>query len=112
MAEYIEREATINRIERYALGAYGIDLDDAKQFTGDEFADTFCEGLNSAVELIGDITAADVAPVVHGRWIDGLECSVCGAERPSDSPHDVIYGEDCRFCYSCGAKMDGGAEHD
>lgn len=53
--------------------------------------------------------AADVAPVVHGRWIDGLSCSACGAERPTDSPHDVIWGDECNFCYSCGAKMDGGA---
>ena len=51
--------------------------------------------------------AADVAPVVHGRWVDGLECSICGADRPTDGPRDAIWGEDCKFCYSCGAKMDG-----
>lgn len=52
--------------------------------------------------------ADNVAPVVHGRWVDGLECSICGADRPTDGPRDVIWGEDCKFCYSCGAKMDGG----
>ena len=61
-------------------------------------------------QYIEALPAADVAPVVHGRWVDGLECSICGADRPTDGPCDVIWGEDCKFCYSCGAKMDGGAE--
>lgn len=48
------------------------------------------------------IPAADVAPVVHGRWVhhdDGVvTCSECGN------------AESCEGCYCsyCGAKMDGG----
>lgn len=53
------------------------------------------------------IPAADVAPVVHGRWVDG-KCSNCGVDIPTDDAHDAIFENECRFCYYCGAKMDGG----
>ena len=51
------------------------------------------------------IPAADVAPVVHGRWIKGSSnpyCSKCFVECRDETP----------FCPNCGAKMDGkeGAE--
>lgn len=55
-------------------------------------------------------TATDVAPVVHGRWIeDGYShynavCSECGEPCETyvmNNPRD-------RFCKWCGAKMDGG----
>ena len=45
--------------------------------------------------------AADVAPVVHGRWIKGPSnpyCSECFVECRDEIP----------FCPNCGAKMDGG----
>ena len=49
-------------------------------------------------------TAADVAPVVHGRWVDnGIPdsilsgCSVCGFTCGSSSFF---------YCPNCGAKMD------
>lgn len=107
MAEYIKREAVINRIKEYALDVYGIDLDDAKQFGGGSRSENYCEGLYEATELIDDIPAADVAPVVHGRWIIhddefGLtcECSVCHIETMGDG----------NFCPNCGAKMDGGED--
>lgn len=58
-------------------------------------------------QYIEVIPAADVAPVVHGRWVDG-RCSNCGVDIPTDDAHDVIFGSECRFCYYCGAKMDGG----
>nr|DAO81210.1 MAG TPA: PROTEIN/RNA Complex, archaeal, ribosomal, 50S, protein.0A [Caudoviricetes sp.] len=45
--------------------------------------------------------AADVAPVVHGRWIKGPSnpyCSECFVECRDETP----------FCPNCGAKMYGG----
>ena len=65
MAEYIECKAAINRIKEYASDVYGIDLDDAKQFSGDSLAENYCEGLYEATELIDDMPTADVAPVVR-----------------------------------------------
>lgn len=61
------------------------------------------------LRMIDDAPAADVAPVVHGRWVDNgisdfllSECSVCG----------FTYGLSIFFyCPNCGAKMDGGADH-
>ena len=48
------------------------------------------------------VPAADVAEVVHGRWIlhdDGVfTCSECGNAESNDS----------YYCRLCGAKMDGG----
>ena len=52
-------------------------------------------------------TAADVAPVRHGRWIEQekytfgvmYDCSICG-DRILDNGHSWNY------CPNCGAKMD------
>lgn len=53
------------------------------------------------LRMIDDAPAADVAPVVHGRWVyhdDGvITCSECGNAESSDS----------YYCRYCGAKMDG-----
>ena len=48
---------------------------------------------------------ADVAPVVHGRWIykgdsDMWVCSRCGRSVNADPEGIDLY------CYHCGAKMD------
>ena len=51
-----------------------------------------------------DTPAADVAPVVHGRWINGCECSVCGNMRGPISEKLLPY---YKYCPTCGAKMDG-----
>ena len=58
-------------------------------------------------------TAADVAPVRHGRWEkqSGLySCSECGMTCPYDVQADVIEYWACNYCPNCGAKMDGGAD--
>ena len=62
-------------------------------------------------EILMECKIADVAPVVHGRWIRFKEtdscyvhmrCSVCSAywSDPSHADH-------FRYCPNCGAKMDG-----
>ena len=66
------------------------------------------------VAMIARFPAADVAPVVHGRWIFKFDgpyrrrrgyCSICGQ-------HSGIGGiqknQEKPFCPNCGAKMDGG----
>jgi hypothetical protein len=55
---------------------------------------------------IRKLPAADVAPVVHGRWestgLISCKCSVC--------QHLELKGnEEYLYCPHCGAKMDGGA---
>ena len=98
MAEYIEREALLEKAqnERIRLG-YDI----------------------VSVRDIESMPAEDVSPVRHGRWlhteeplgwkdVDCMECSAC---------HDswIIEEDYCfddmplwNYCPSCGAKMDGG----
>ena len=106
MAEYIKREAAIAIIEekqkelcpvgRYGRGyVYGSDRE--KYDAWDEI-----------IDALENIPAADVAPVVHGRWISYLDgdhimpnryyrCSRCGRVESRRQP----------YCH-CGAKMDGG----
>lgn len=67
--------------------------------------DALIEKFNEAVE---EMPTADVAPVVHGRWIEQekytfgvmYDCSICG-DRILDNGHPWNY------CPKCGARMDG-----
>ena len=60
-------------------------------------------GLLAAIDTI---PAADVAPVVHGRWVpfhseiagDIQYCSAC----------EIGFSAKTNYCPRCGAKMDGG----
>ena len=67
------------------------------------------KGLSSYGELVGclkDAPAADVAPVVHGRWKKSgslLECQYCG-EIYSQLGGNA--GKSLNYCPNCGAKMD------
>lgn len=59
-----------------------------------------------AVKLLEKVPAADVAPVVHGQWLeeDGVQiCSNCGEEHCWDEYR-------APFCDNCGTRMDGAAE--
>lgn len=56
---------------------------------------------DDVMTVIEDATPADVAPVVHGKWLNNFGnyyrmCSVCAG---------VGYGS-FNFCPNCGAKMD------
>lgn len=65
------------------------------------------DGCNAKnLQSISDIPGADVAPVVHGHRVDDggfyARCSQCDGVLPL-----------CvNYCPNCGAKMDGGADHD
>lgn len=60
--------------------------------------------------------AAEMVKVKHGRWIDdgtGVPlCSVCYSSKPTKGASSVIDHElidyEIRYCYFCGAKMNGG----
>ena len=97
MAEYIEREALLRKFNH-----------DDMQNDGHDFVH-----LNVARKAIEAAPAADVAEVVHGRWIllgknehdyeTSVEekCSLCGR---------YVYRYDTElqdnYCPNCGAKMD------
>lgn len=86
MPEYITKNAAINAVENAPIELFQSEWEEIE------------EAINTA-------PAADVAPVVHGRWIhhdDGVvTCSECGNAESSDS----------YYCRYCGAKMDGGVDY-
>ena len=97
--EYIAREALLEQLK--AMESYNT-------------SPMYRRGYDDCVEAILKAPAADVAPVVHGRWIEKtvpeccryFECSNCGAH---ENRHTAIKGY---YCWRCGAKMDGGADND
>lgn len=99
MDEFISREATIKRIkEVYCVGC-------------NSYHGVRCRscGTGDAIDMIEDIPAADVAPVVHGRWEPGNPiCPVCGGDKFKDLDADIWCDWQPDYCPNCGAKMDGG----
>lgn len=97
MAEYIEREALIAEFKRLKLGE--------NSFLEKVFAD----GVYAVIE---HLPAADVVPVVHGRWevrFDGpygrrrYYCSHC---KNKNGIGGIAQNQGKPYCPNCGAKMD------
>ena len=91
MAEFIERSAAIEAAKH-----------------------AWAKGLEPS-QYIEALPAADVAPVVHGRWIHSryedcseqfelVKCSQCNHEAYAMA----LYVHGGNYCPNCGAKMDGG----
>ncbi len=91
MAKYIELEAAIN------------EFDNQSQFYDAEWGNKRFAP-DDVEEIIRSVPAADVAPVVHGKWIeleDGdCKCSLCGCYHHAWEAHGY-------YCQHCGARMDG-----
>ena len=103
MTEYIERESAIEAAKH-----------------------AWAKGLEPS-QYIDIIPAADVVPVVHGRWVFGkdlpyswgqiiknkyhLYCSECLEQAFNRSEdNDPDFDADTSYCPFCGCCMDGGAE--
>lgn len=69
--------------------------------------------------------AADVAPVVHGKWYyneNGRDfglgawacscCDTCNHNIPGNPNMNPYIWSGSKFCPNCGAKMDGGVKND
>ena len=59
----------------------------------------------------GWISPSNVAPVVHGRWIDKGEyavCTECGGQSGTQYDGVELIPLMTQFCPNCGAIMDGG----
>ena len=81
-----------------------------------DFMDEFGAGFNSCrndmLRSIESLTPADVAPVVHGKWMKEDRgrveyCAVC-----DQCGFDWMWSDRgyFKFCPNCGAKMDGEAD--
>ena len=103
MAKYINREELVEWLKRIPLK----DLSDGRGLCRIIMEEDF----KRAIRTIPDGTIIDVAPVVHGRWIEKekytfgvmYDCSICD-NRILETGHSWNY------CPNCGAKMDGGGE--
>ena len=115
MAEYIERTEEL----MLAMNAGARAIENTKRYHGAVYTkDVFAESLQEIPYLqaakvlreVSDDPAADVAPVINGRWVSknthGYDwvfvCSNCGYVDgyPFNDRHN--------FCPNCGAKMNGG----
>lgn len=95
MAEYIKREELIK---------FPIRRNHYDKKHGDEH---FINGIETVLEYAENLPAADVAPVVHGRWIedhDYLKCPECSVMVKWDFTFFDI--GNWNYCPNCGAKMD------
>lgn len=126
MSDYISRDAAFKEFAEFVRGSNNSDFVDAPTW-------------NDAVSLIGSLPAADVvsweqlkkawaiatadvAPVVHGEWIDyiGRDLGIEGQWLRDDGKTVFIQCDKCdslfvrnlmihpNYCPNCGAKMDGG----
>ena len=113
MAEYIDREAFKKSIEeRYCLPCKA----EGKDYNGCRCRACWVDAMLDEVDCFQ--TAADVAPIVHGRWeleyetYGKMRCSVCKKEALIEKAiGDVGVTTnyvDSNYCPNCGAKMDGG----
>lgn len=88
-------------IEREAILSYPIRADHCDKKHANEH---FIFGIESVMEFVENLPAAEVAPVRHGRWkevrdaygkLEGWLCE-CGREVKSKD----------NYCPNCGARMD------
>ena len=111
MKEYIEREALVEEIKIKANNLHKLRC---------LYTDQSARVLDRLAKDIAKIPAADVAPVVHGEWIqtkeplgwkdiDCVMCSACEDKWIMDEEYDLdFYKEQWIYCHNCGAMMDGG----
>ena len=96
MAEYIEREVAVK--------------------AANEWVSEACVAPVMRVSRLFDklqkVPAADVAPVVHGRWVTHYRSGTSVAKGYVSTCCDMWNNRKSNYCPNCGAKMDGGADHE
>ena len=103
MAEYIERETAMLLPELPK---------EYRHYQTDNLDDAYEQGWYDALCCLEHIPAADVAPVVHGRWIwheryFEYECSACKCRFDFNNTYGIFDHtfENGDYCPNCGAKM-------
>ena len=97
MAEYIEREAAVN-----VCSAQYKECLRKSDWCGDTVAWNIGFGIKA-------IPAADVAPVVHGHWDEGVNNGYCCCSNCRDVYilQEWLTDGKWNYCPNCGARMDG-----
>ena len=98
--EYIRRDDFIQHLEKCKKGAAVTNI--------------VWAAIMAIERDVRDMPAADVAPVVHEKWLldrwpswPHRECSRCKIMIPRTKEVPDPYWQ---YCPNCGARMDGGAE--
>lgn len=95
MAEYIDLDVAVKAFNNFDAGR--ADDPPCTLLKPEEFA-----------EYLYELPTADVAPVIHARWIsDGLKGYWCYCSSCKKTTSFFIISD---YCPNCGAKMDGGKE--
>lgn len=93
MAEYIERAAAVKAVLRMRKPENSVAQN----------------RMLSIIQMdISKLPAADVAPVVHGRWVTHYRSGTPVAEGYVSTCCDMWNNRKSNYCPNCGAKMDGG----
>lgn len=96
MAEYIDREVLEEALNR----RYSELTDEYGPY------DQYTDGYGDAIGVVESFpNAADVAPVVHGRWAKHYRSGVTVHEGWVSSCCDMWNGRESDYCPHCGAKM-------
>lgn len=116
MPEYIDKSVALDQISKQKLF-----YEEERKQSGDCLEEMNCvgaeNGLTALEDVVNDIPAADVAPVVHGRWGGWTTPAFYGMDdfgepiyrdatfyRCSKCDRKSVIKE--KYCPNCGAKMD------
>lgn len=99
MPEFIELEAAVKAFNNFDAGK--ADSPPFTLLTPEEFA-----------EYLYELPTADVAPVVYGQWVTHYRSGTPVAEGYVSTCCDMWNNRKSDYCPHCGAKMDGGADHE
>ena len=106
MKEYIERELLLIGVDGCISALHA-------QAKGDPIQEGAIKLVEATRDYIASLSAADVAPVRHGRWMvtDGyphrLYCSVCYKTYAKNVKWVEELDLPVNYCPECGALMDG-----
>lgn len=105
MADYITKESVHTMVRHLTKFAWASPINSERRITVDT------DDVHFGVDKI---PSADVAPVVHGRWIHS-RCDDCSEQfelvKCSQCNHEAyamaFYVRGGNYCPNCGTKMDG-----
>ena len=109
MAEYITKETVLQAFE------WG-DVDVFEDCGGGYISGFSRDAIKNT---INSIPAADVTPMVHGKWVTtsgevfpGSSQFLCYSHKHEECGFQYVgmYDNEYDYCPKCGAKMEGGAE--
>ncbi len=106
MDEHISRKAAIAYIREQSE-----ECQKAFEELGGE-SGIYADAYNDLAEDFYSIPAADVAPVVHGRWVTHYRSGTTVAEGYVSTCCDMWNNRKSDYCPNCGAKMNGGADNE